>query len=365
MAERGMFVGALTAASLLSGAYGLLGSFLVAAILYPKYHRPHFALIVGTGHRAAELRARIKTHYSRFKIFGCLDDEYLGVNAALDNYLGPIDTLNEVLKTQPIDVVLIGLPVKSKYDEIQRVIGICETVGVESHYMRDIFFTSLANIEPHREEPSHFVVLSTLRPDPKYYLKRGMDILLGAFFLLVFSPIMIVAAVAVWLTSPGPILFIQQRYGRNRQLFPMLKFRSMVVDAEKKQAALEGKNEARGPVFKIKSDPRVTRVGAFLRKTSIDELPQLFNVICGEMSLVGPRPLPIRDVTRFEEAWLLRRFSVRPGLTCLWQINGRSNTSFEEWIQQDLLYIDDWSLYLDFKILLRTIPAVIRGSGAV
>lgn len=124
---------------------------MVAATLYPKYRRPRFALIVGTGRRAAELRARIQTHYSRFQIFGCLDDEYLGLNAALDNYLGPIDTLHELLKTQPIDVVLIGLPVKSKYDDIQRVIGICETVGVESHYMRDIFSTSRANQEPHRE----------------------------------------------------------------------------------------------------------------------------------------------------------------------------------------------------------------------
>ena len=144
----------------------------------------------------------------------------------------------------------------------------------------------------------------------------------------------------------------------------MFKFRSMVVNAEKQQANLEKQNEAEGPVFKMKSDPRVTEVGAFLRRTSIDELPQLFNVLRGEMSLVGPRPLPLRDVSRFEESWLLRRFSVRPGLTCLWQVNGRSNTSFEYWIKQDLLYIDGWSLALDFKILIQTVPAVLRGSGA-
>jgi lipopolysaccharide/colanic/teichoic acid biosynthesis glycosyltransferase len=145
----------------------------------------------------------------------------------------------------------------------------------------------------------------------------------------------------------------------------MFKFRSMVADAERRQASLEGQNEAQGPVFKLRSDPRVTPVGRFLRRTSIDELPQLFNVLRGEMSLVGPRPLPIRDVSRFEKFWLLRRFSVRPGLTCLWQISGRSNTGFDSWVKQDLTYIDEWSLTLDFNILIRTVPAVLRGSGAV
>jgi lipopolysaccharide/colanic/teichoic acid biosynthesis glycosyltransferase len=176
---------------------------------------------------------------------------------------------------------------------------------------------------------------------------------------------MLTAALAIRFTSPGPIFFLQERYGRHRKLFSMVKFRSMVVDAERKQAALEASNEAQGPVFKLKSDPRVTKVGAFLRKTSIDELPQLFNVIAGDMSLVGPRPLPKRDVSRFEEPWLLRRFSVRPGLTCIWQVSGRSNTTFDDWIKQDLAYIDNWSLSLDLTLLVRTIPAVLRGDGAV
>jgi lipopolysaccharide/colanic/teichoic acid biosynthesis glycosyltransferase len=144
----------------------------------------------------------------------------------------------------------------------------------------------------------------------------------------------------------------------------MFKFRTMVVDAEARQAALEKLNEAQGPVFKIKDDPRITSIGRFLRKMSLDELPQLFNVLRGEMSIVGPRPLPLRDVGKFEESWLLRRFSVRPGLTCLWQASGRSNTSFAEWIRLDLEYIDRWSLLLDFKILLMTVPAVLKGRGA-
>ena len=162
-----------------------------------------------------------------------------------------------------------------------------------------------------------------------------------------------------------PILFLQERVGHHGRRFRMFKFRTMVVNAEALQAQLEDKNEAQGPVFKIKNDPRITSIGRFLRKTSIDELPQLFNVLRGDMSLVGPRPLPERDVARFSEASLLRRFSVKPGLTCLWQVSGRSNTDFEHWIKQDLQYIDEWSLGLDLAILFKTMPAVVKGRGAV
>jgi lipopolysaccharide/colanic/teichoic acid biosynthesis glycosyltransferase len=144
----------------------------------------------------------------------------------------------------------------------------------------------------------------------------------------------------------------------------MLKFRTMVPDAELLQSELEALNEAQGPVFKIKNDPRITFIGHFLRRASLDELPQLFNVIKGDMSLVGPRPLPLRDVERFEESWLKRRFSVKPGLTCLWQVSGRSNTNFDQWIAQDLTYIDHWTFGMDLKILAMTIPAVLRGRGA-
>jgi lipopolysaccharide/colanic/teichoic acid biosynthesis glycosyltransferase len=160
------------------------------------------------------------------------------------------------------------------------------------------------------------------------------------------------------------MLFVQKRLGLNKRPFHIYKFRTMVATAEQQVHELEHLNEVSGPVFKIKDDPRITPIGKLLRKTSIDELPQLFNVLEGEMSLVGPRPLPIRDYEGFSEDWQRRRFSVRPGITCLWQIKGRSSIPFEKWMQLDLQYIDRWSLWLDFEILARTIPAVLKGSGA-
>ena len=197
----------------------------------------------------------------------------------------------------------------------------------------------------------------------------------GALALLAFEPVMIAIAVTIKMTSRGPVLFGHDRYGLNKRVFRMYKFRTMVVGADRLQDTLEDRNEMDGPVFKIRHDPRVTRLGRFLRRTSLDELPQLLHVMTGHMSLVGPRPLPVRDVAssastialaapRFVQASDMRRFSVRPGLTCLWQISGRNNLGFDEWIRLDLLYIDAWSLRLDVRILLRTIPAVLRGVGA-
>jgi len=198
-----------------------------------------------------------------------------------------------------------------------------------------------------------------------FVFKRLFDICVSGILLILLMPLLLVVAVAVRLDSRGPVLFLQERVGLNKRRFRVYKFRTMVTNAEKKQAQIEGLNEADGPVFKIKNDPRITRLGKYLRKASIDELPQLLNVLTGEMSLVGPRPLPIRDYQGFDQDWLRRRFSVRPGITCLWQINGRSSLSFQEWMKLDMRYIDSWSFWLDLKILVMTIPAVLRGSGAV
>jgi lipopolysaccharide/colanic/teichoic acid biosynthesis glycosyltransferase len=186
----------------------------------------------------------------------------------------------------------------------------------------------------------------------------------ASFVILLLSPTFILAAIAIKLTSPGPIFFLQERMGLNKRRVKVFKFRTMVPDAEKLMASIETQNEMSGPVFKIRNDPRITPIGKFLRRSSIDELPQLLNVLKGDMSLVGPRPLPVRDYEGFNEDWQRRRFSVKPGITCLWQVNGRSGLTFDQWMLLDLQYMDEWSLWLDLKILARTVPAVLKGIGA-
>ena len=195
-------------------------------------------------------------------------------------------------------------------------------------------------------------------------LKRLLDIILSLIGLIILLPLLLTTALAIKVTSPGPILFRQERVGLNKRRFRLYKFRTMIADAEKRMSELEHLNEVSGPVFKIKKDPRITPIGMILRKSSIDEMPQLANVLKGDMSLVGPRPLPLRDYDGFNQDWHRRRFSVRPGITGLWQVNGRSNTSFEQWMKFDIQYIDHWTLWLDLKILFRTIPAVLKASGA-
>jgi exopolysaccharide biosynthesis polyprenyl glycosylphosphotransferase len=209
------------------------------------------------------------------------------------------------------------------------------------------------------------VALKTFPDDGRRLTKRAIDVAVSALALLLAAPLMALVALAVRLDSPGPALFSQERYGLHRHRFRVWKFRTMVADAEARQAALEGRNEAGGALFKIRDDPRMTRVGRWLRRTSLDELPQLWNVLRGEMSLVGPRPLPVRDVARFDEPWLMRRFSAPPGLTGLWQVHGRSESGFDDLVAMDLEYIDRWSLGLDLRILAATVPAVLRGHGAM
>jgi exopolysaccharide biosynthesis polyprenyl glycosylphosphotransferase len=195
--------------------------------------------------------------------------------------------------------------------------------------------------------------------------KQALDAVGALVLLLTTSWLFAAVAVAIRFTSPGPVFFKQQRAGLNGRPFVMLKFRSMVSNAEQRKHEIERLNEMAGPVFKVSNDPRVTPVGRFIRKWSIDELPQLINVLRGDMSLVGPRPLPVDEVKRFDDFAHRRRLSVKPGLTCLWQVMGRNQISdFKEWVRLDLQYIDNWTFWLDLKILAKTIPAVFRGTGA-
>jgi len=197
----------------------------------------------------------------------------------------------------------------------------------------------------------------------QYTGKRFIDLMVGTASLLVCIPLFVVVAIAIKATSEGPVFYVQTRVGRNRRQFPLYKFRTMVKDADLRMAEIEHKNEAVGHCFKIANDPRITRVGKLLRRTSIDELPQLFNVLKGDMSLVGPRPLSLRDAHKIDIPAYKRRFSVKPGITCLWQIRSR-RPLFDDWMKADMEYIDQWSPSLDILILLKTIPAVLSGAGA-
>jgi exopolysaccharide biosynthesis polyprenyl glycosylphosphotransferase len=261
--------------------------------------------------------------------------------------------------------VFVGLPIKSGYEDIQKTFAACERVGVPAKYPTDLFRTTLAPPRLEQRVDTPLIAVTVAADDYRLVVKRGMDVV-GAIALLVLClPFMVIVAIAIKLSSPGPAFFAHERFGYMKRRFRMYKFRTMVTGAEQRQAELEDKNEAIGPVFKIRDDPRITGIGRWLRRTSLDELPQLWHVLMGEMSLVGPRPLPVRDVGRFSEPWLMRRFSVRPGLTCLWQITGRSDLGFAQWIALDLEYINRWSFWLDCTIILRTIPAVLKGRGAL
>jgi exopolysaccharide biosynthesis polyprenyl glycosylphosphotransferase len=322
-------------------------------------------VLVGSGPLAKRLYNQLLAEPLRkVSVVGFVDTfPHAAMAGAGAAYLGNVADLEHILMRRVVDDVFIGLPVKSCYDDIRHSLAACARVGIPASYSGDLF----GGHPPRHRSPGGGASVVSLSRAPRTEMllaKRIMDVVGAGTVLVIASPVMLLIAIAVKLSSPGPAVFAQRRYGYMKRQFRMFKFRTMVSGAEALQADLEDRNEATGPVFKIRADPRVTRVGRFLRRTSLDELPQLWNVVKGDMSLVGPRPLPARDVSRFAEPWLMRRFSVPPGLTCLWQVSGRSDVGFNQWIQLDLEYIDRWSYWLDLQILLRTIPAVLKGLGA-
>lgn len=277
----------------------------------------------------------------------------------------PLADLAEYVKNNVVDEVVIGLPIKSQYEHYDKIISICMSQGINVRILADFFHNNLAKSMTNSFEGIPVVTLYTGTLDNGALLvKRILDIAISSILLILLFPLFLITMLIIKTDSPGPAIFVQERLGFNKRRFNLYKFRTMVQDAEQLQKDLEKDNEACGPVFKISKDPRITKVGHFLRKSSIDELPQLLNVLKGDMSLVGPRPLPVRDYNEFDQQWFNRRFSVRPGITCLWQVKGRSDIPFVEWIKLDLSYIDQWSLGLDLKLLLQTIPAVLKASGA-
>jgi exopolysaccharide biosynthesis polyprenyl glycosylphosphotransferase len=252
------------------------------------------------------------------------------------------------------------------FGQVEKAIHACELEGVEAWLVADFFKTHISQttFDDFYGRP---VLVFRSAPEASWQgiFKQFLDLAVAFVLVALLLPLFIVVAIAIRITSPGPILFRQKRCGLNGRPFTMIKFRSMVSDAEQRKQELAALNEMGGPVFKVTNDPRITVVGRWLRKYSLDEFPQLFNVLRGEMSLVGPRPLPVDEVSRFDDPAHRRRLSVKPGLTCLWQVSGRNNVcDFKDWVRLDLEYIDNWSFWLDVKILWRTIPVVLLGTGA-
>lgn len=325
-------------------------------------------LIVGSGERARRVAESLST-YSEWgaDIVGFLDNDpsIVGKEISSSKVIGTISEIETVLKNNVVDEVVVAVP-RSMIGEVAPVFTTCEEEGVKLRLMADIYDFQVARTQLELLGGTPLLSFEPVAQDSiELLIKRLFDITAILFSLPIVLPIMLLTAIAIRIDSPGPIFFVQQRVGLRKRIFPMFKFRSMHIGSEEKLKEIEHLNEADGPIFKIANDPRITRVGRFIRKTSIDELPQLFNVLLGHMSLVGPRPMSVRDVNLFDKSVQRKRFSVLPGLTCLWQISGRSNLPFEKWLELDLTYIDHWSFKLDLEILFKTPAVILKGEGAV
>jgi exopolysaccharide biosynthesis polyprenyl glycosylphosphotransferase len=325
-------------------------------------------LIVGTGRRALEIARMIEGHkYWGYKILGFVSDGHRLSNGwASYRIFGNVPDLKRILespKTEPIDEIVFAVT-RKKLDEMKQIFLMCEELGIRTRVAMNFFHNRVARIELEELEGVPFLTFTTTPSnETQLAAKRLLDVAVSMLLLVLAAPIVVLAAIAIRLTSPGSVLFKQERLGLNGRIFTLYKFRTMIEDAHERRSEVVHLNEMNGPVFKAKSDPRITPIGRVLRKFSLDEIPQLWNVLKGDMSLVGPRP-PIPEEVESYHRWHRRRLSMKPGLTCLWQVSGRNNVDFDRWMEMDLQYIDNWSPSLDFKILLRTIPAVLSGRGA-
>lgn len=333
-------------------------------LLRPSNSKESRLLVVGSGQIAAVVLQRL-TNVDGMQVVGCVDDEFVGDGSNQPSptpLLGTLDDLPSVVKEHNVDHIIVAFSpatgaklaglLRSLADHVQISVvpRLFDLLTVRSH-VDDLHGLPVVDVAP-----------AALGPADRF-AKRGLDIVASAIGLLLLSPFLIAISVAIKATSPGPVLFRQERTGRNGTTFRVCKFRSMYVDAEQRRAALAETSETDGPLFKLHDDPRVTRVGAVLRKTSLDELPQLLNVLWGDMSLVGPRPFVTSESAEIA-GWAARRFAVRPGMTGLWQISGRSDLPYEELRRLDYSYVASWSLWWDLRILWHTPAAVLRRRGA-
>ncbi|MBD3347404.1 MAG: exopolysaccharide biosynthesis polyprenyl glycosylphosphotransferase [Chitinivibrionales bacterium] len=326
-------------------------------------------LIIGTNQRAIGFAAKIeKKPELGYHLQGFVDNEWDGTERCRKagyEIKCNLEEVFEYIRHHVVDEIFIALPVNSFYKWINRFLVACEEQGIVIHYTPYFFDRQKSRIETDIIDDTEIIRHYTgSMKGLRVYLKRLFDVSASLFFLALSFPLLLLIAIIIKVTSQGPVFFVQRRLGLNKRIFKMYKFRTMVPNAEQIQKELETKNEAKGPVFKIRNDPRITPIGRFLRKTSLDELPQLINVFMGDMSLVGPRPLPVRDYNGFENDRFRRRMSVPPGITCIWQANGRHNIPFDQWMEMDLDYIDNWSLGLDMRIICKTVQSVLQGTGA-
>lgn len=332
-------------------------------------------LIVGAGQRAERIIEAIRNHKgSGYRIIGCLttdnDNEREGKKhlSGEIRLLGSVSTLPIILTEDIVDEIIFAADI-DKIEDIDSLIRFAEHLGVNVHIVPDfqlekiMYQPEIASISIQDFFGHPTLSLSTISQRKNaLIIKDIIDYSFAGIGVVLLAPIFLVLILLIKATSEGPAFFVQQRCGLYGRTFPLIKFRTMVKDAEKMKRDLQEDNEADGPVFKITHDPRITSFGKFLRKTSLDELPQLLNVVMGHMSLVGPRP-PLPEEVKKYEPWQRRRLSMKPGLTCTWQVNGRNNINFERWMRLDLEYIDQWSLMLDSKILLKTVREVVSFHG--
>lgn len=315
-------------------------------------------LVVGAGRVGLQLQKLfLDSESSGLHFVGFLDD-----NKHNEHIIGSVNDIEKIVHSQKVDIIYVTIPSEKKI--INPLLQQIYKYQVDIRIIPELY-DHLSSVYEYREDydyPCLQVVKTPLR-GINLVIKRFMDLALSGIGILIILPLLIVTAVAIKSTSSGPIIYKQKRTGKNGTPFVMYKFRSMVTNADRLKSQMVSQNEVAGPAFKMKQDPRITKLGVYLRKYSIDELPQLFNVLKGEMSLIGPRPPLPEEVKRYsDQQW--RRMDVRPGMTGLWQVSGRSDLTFDEWVNLDIQYIERWSISLEFKIILKTIPVVMKGSGA-
>ena len=323
-------------------------------------------LLVGTGKRAQEFIEIVRAHSNwGLEIVGLLDDDPKLLGSKIRDYevIGRINDIPRIIRDSIVDRVIFVVP-RLWLNRIEDAIYYCEREGISTGVSVDLYKPKLAKMSQTNFAGVPLIMYQTsIAKEWQLFFKRILDTIISLIAVLLLLPLLLATALTIRISSKGPILFRQLRCGLNGRKFTMYKFRSMYVGSEIRQRELSRQNEMNGPVFKMKRDPRITPFGKFMRRLSIDELPQLLNVLKGDMSLVGPRP-PITTEVEMYESWQRRRLSMKPGLTCVWQVSGRNKIDFEQWMEMDLQYIDNFSLWLDIKLMVRTVFVVLTGYGA-